>query len=210
MKNLHFLLIIFLSIFIAAAIHYFESQSLQPKSDNFCPNNIPCFNDYEKGLKAAQKWRKPIAVLFTGWAVGARTLEERIFGEETIQQLLTEDYLLITLFVDDRTSLPQSEQFDYFHQEKQRITRTGEKWQYFQISCFNNNTQPIFALLNPYEESLQKKPMGFVKPEELNIYLQEGLHNFQKGISAGKMECDFNKKLRPIDYISPINQTTGK
>ncbi|MGB1241509.1 MAG: hypothetical protein ACPG49_03240 [Chitinophagales bacterium] len=74
MKNPHFLLIIFISILIAATIHYIEYQLIQPKSGNFCPRDIPCFHDYEKGLKAAKKWRKPIALFFTGWATSVYQL----------------------------------------------------------------------------------------------------------------------------------------
>ncbi len=194
MKTTHLLSIILISILIAAGIHYLEYHSIHAKSDDFCPDNIPCFHDYEKGLKAAQKWRKPIALYFTGWIGGCcGAFDKQLFGDKTTQQLLAKEYVLVTLFVDEKNLLPLSEQFEYINHkgEKRRIEEVGDKWQYFQINCFNNNSNLMIALLNPYEELLQKKPIGYVKSEELNIYLQAGLQNFQKGVSEGKIECDF-------------------
>lgn len=124
---------------------------------------------------------------------GQQVLAERAFGDEAIYQLLKEEYVLITLFVDEKEQLLQSEQFEYLNHngEKRRIEEVGEKWQRFQEHCFKRNSHPMFSLLNPYEELLQKKPVGYVKPEELSIYLKAGLQNFHRGVSEGKMECNF-------------------
>ena len=194
MKNLYLLPIILASILIAATIHYIEYQFAKPKPNDFCPNNIPCYNDYEKGLKAAQKLRKPIALFFTGWATGCcRTFEERTFGDEAIHSLLAEEFVLITLYVDEKTSLPLSEHFEYLNYDgkKRKVTEIGEKWSRFQINCFSRNSQPMFVVLNSYEKLLQRKPIGYTNSEEISIYLQEGLQNFQKGISKGKITCRY-------------------
>lgn len=81
-------------------------------------------------MKAAQKWQKPIALYFTGWRVGCcGAFDKQLFGDKAIQQLLAEEYVLITLFVDEREPLPQSKQFDYFNhnKEKRRITELSKK-----------------------------------------------------------------------------------
>ena len=192
MKNFYFFPIILISTLIAATVHYIEYQSLQPKYDDFCPDNIPCFHDYEKGLKAAQKWRKPIAVFFTGWATSCcGAFEERLFGDEIVQQLLTEKYVLVTLFVDGRDKLPHSEHFEHvdYKGRKRRITTTGEKWQQFKIHCFHKNVQPLFALLSPNEELLQQKTLVYAEIEEIKAFFEAGLYNFQNGIIEGKLKC---------------------
>src|SRR5690606_4939935 len=79
-----------------------------------CPLGLECFKDFEEGLAHAKAVDKPILLDFTGWAcVNCRKMEENVWSDPRVYSLLKDDYILISLYVDDRTELPEGERFDF-------------------------------------------------------------------------------------------------
>ncbi len=122
------------------------------EQESDCPLGIDCFKDFEEGLAYAKKENKPILLDFTGWAcVNCRKMEENVWSEPDIYPLLKEDYVLISLYVDDRKELPKEKQFDFqFDSGRVKTIETiGQKWGTFQTLNFNAASQPYYVLLSP-------------------------------------------------------------
>ncbi|MEX0289331.1 MAG: cytochrome c biogenesis protein CcdA [Flavobacteriaceae bacterium] len=127
------------------------------EQESDCPLGIDCFKDFEEGVAHAQQVNKPILLDFTGWAcVNCRKMEENVWSEPDIYPLLKEDYVLISLYVDDRKELPAEEQFDYKYASGRvkKINTIGEKWGTFQTINFGAASQPYYVLLSPDLEVL--------------------------------------------------------
>lgn len=145
-----------------------------------CPHNLNCFHDYEKGLEYAQKHEKPVILDFTGWTcVNCRKMEDKVWIEADVFTLLQNKYVLISLYVDDKTKLPESEQYvSDFSGDK--ITTVGKKWSDFQASRFGANSQPYYVLLNPQGQKLIP-PKGYTpNPEKYERFLEKGLEVYHQ------------------------------
>lgn len=128
-----------------------------------CPNNLDCFTDLTEGVNYARKNNKPIMIDFTGYAcVNCRKMEEHVWPEKEVYRYLKDEYVLISLYVDEKVQLPEAERVTV--QKKTGGTRTlknaGEKWSHFQTEYFNNNSQPYYVLLSPQGELLTS-PVGY-------------------------------------------------
>ncbi|MGB5646555.1 MAG: cytochrome c biogenesis protein CcdA, partial [Muriicola sp.] len=110
------------------------------EQESECPLGIDCFKDFETGRAFAEAQNKPILLDFTGWAcVNCRKMEEHVWSDPEVFRLLNEEFVLISLYIDDRESLPQEDQF-MFQYESGRvkaIEEIGEKWGTFQTINFN-------------------------------------------------------------------------
>jgi len=117
-----------------------------PEGAHLAVHDIIAFNDYDKGLAYAQKVDKPILVDFTGWAcVNCRKMEERVWSEPRILNMLKNDFVLISLYVDDRNKLPENEQ--YVSKETGKKVRTiGDKWMEFQRNNYETAAQPLYVI----------------------------------------------------------------
>ncbi|MGB5820532.1 MAG: cytochrome c biogenesis protein CcdA [Saonia sp.] len=127
------------------------------QQENDCPLGIDCFKSFEKGVAHAKETNKPILLDFTGWAcVNCRKMEENVWSEPDIYPLLKEDYVLISLYVDDRNALPENEQFNFKYESGRvkTIKTIGQKWGTFQTLNFNAASQPYYVLLSPNMELL--------------------------------------------------------
>lgn len=127
------------------------------EQDSDCPLGIDCFKDFEEGVAYAKKVNKPILLDFTGWAcVNCRKMEENVWSEPDIFPLLNEDFVLISLYIDDRKELPEEEQFSYQYDSGKikEIETVGEKWGTFQTVNFGSASQPYYVLLTPQLEIL--------------------------------------------------------
>lgn len=153
---------------------------LEQESD--CPLGIDCFKDFETGLDYAKENNKPILLDFTGWAcVNCRKMEENVWSEPDVYQILKNDYVLISLYVDDRKELPEDEQFN-FQYDSGRIKHIGniaQKWGTFQDVNFNAVSQPFYVLLSPDLEVLNTSIQN-TDAETYRIWLEEGLRTFDK------------------------------
>jgi thiol:disulfide interchange protein DsbD len=139
-----------------------------------CPNNLDCFKDLTEGMAYAKKVDKPIMIDFTGHAcVNCRKMEEHVWVKDGVNERLENDYVLISLYVDEKIDLPDD-------QKTERIRNYGQKWASFQTQYFNNNSQPYYVLLSP-EGKLLNNPVGYTPDaEEYAAFLDCGLTAFKE------------------------------
>ena len=152
------------------------------EQESDCPLGIDCFKDFEEGLAYAQKINKPILLDFTGWAcVNCRKMEENVWSEPDIFPILKNDYVLISLYVDDRKELPKDQQFDFQYDSGRvkRIENIAQKWGTFQDINFNAVSQPFYVLLSPDLEVLNSSIQNS-DADTYRLWLLEGLRNFKK------------------------------
>jgi thiol:disulfide interchange protein len=145
---------------LAPPAHYnFKPKVLQ--SDD-CPAGLDCFKDYDEALAFARTVNKPLLLDFTGYGcVNCRKMEENIWTLPDINQVMRE-YVLVSLYVDDRKSLPDSAQYLSSATGRERLVRTvGHKWSDFQAEHFKINSQPYYVLISPDEQVLVE-PIGYL------------------------------------------------
>ena len=148
-----------------------------------CPNNLPCTKDYETGLAYAKEHNKPIFLDFTGYTcVNCRKMEDNVWIDPEVDRILRNEYVIISLYVDDKKELPESEQVDKELFGKIKKIRTiGNKWSYMQASRYSTNTQPYYVLLDTNEKLLIEDPIGYTPDAaEYAEYLLKGVEEFKK------------------------------
>ncbi len=152
----------------------------QTGSENQCPHDLSCFHDYEEGMQYAKVHNKPVIIDFTGWAcVNCRKMEDNVWSDSKVLKKLREDYVLISLYVDDKTVLPLAEQFKSTLSGKD-IKTTGNKWSDFQASKYNTNSQPYYVLLDN-SGNILAQPRGYTPDiQAYTGFLEEGLCRYQK------------------------------
>jgi thiol:disulfide interchange protein DsbD len=136
------------------------------------------YKDYEMGMQAAKSEGKPVMIDFTGYGcVNCRKMEAAVWTDNRVKDIITNDYVLIQLFVDDKTPLP--EPIEVIENNQPRKLRTvGDKWSYLHRTKFGSNTQPYYVLLNN-EEELLATPRSY--DEDIDAYisfLKEGLKKY--------------------------------
>jgi cytochrome c biogenesis protein CcdA/thioredoxin-related protein len=138
-------------------------------------------NDYEAALKRAKEENKPLLIDFTGWAcVNCRRMEENVWIVPEVKKLIEENYILVSLYVDDRELLPAEEQFiETLPDGSQKLIKTiGNKFATFQNINFSSVSQPLYVALSP-DEKLLTHPVGYVPDEkEYADWLQCGIDAF--------------------------------
>jgi thiol:disulfide interchange protein DsbD len=147
-----------------------------------CPLGLNCYKDYETGLAAAKAANKPIMLDFTGWAcVNCRKMEEQVWSTSDVYDLLNEEFIIISLYVDDRTEMPEDEQFQYRRPNGtlKTIKTIGDKWGTFQTINFQNNSQPYYVLVNHEMELLNTTTAYTPNADTYLGWLQTGLDNFK-------------------------------
>ena len=118
------------------------------------PHGLQGYFDYEQALACAREQNKPIFIDFTGHGcVNCREMEQRVWSDPEVLKRMSRDFVLVALYVDDRTKLPQSEWYDSSYDGKTKKT-IGQQNADFQITRFNNNAQPFYVILNAGEELL--------------------------------------------------------
>lgn len=137
------------------------------------------FDDYETGMAYAKKVNKPVMIDFSGFGcVNCRKMEASVWTDPKVKQILENDYVLITLMVDDKTKLPHPIEIEE-HGKTRKLRTIGDKWSYLQRSKFGANAQPFYILLND-----EGQPLGpsYAFNEDVSKYiqfLQNGLKQFQ-------------------------------
>lgn len=152
-----------------------------PEGAHLGPHDLVAFDDYEKGLAYAKSINKPILLDFTGYAcVNCRKMEDYVWSDPAILQILQEEVVLISLYVDDKRELPKSEQYVSKETGKE-IVSIGNKWSDFQITKFKANAQPYYIILDVEGNMLSDKPESY--NSDINAYkgwLREGIDRFKK------------------------------
>ncbi len=159
---------------------------------NHCPHGLECAHSYEEALEIAKQEKKPILIDFTGWAcANCRRMEETVWNQKGIIEKLKNDVVIASLYVDTELPLPSSEHFEYVDSKGKtvRVNMVGQKWQHFEESCFNRNSQPYYVLMDADEQLLKEKGVGFTSKETFQEFLETGLDNFEKGVIEGEMKC---------------------
>ena len=147
-----------------------------------CKNFEP-LKDYELAVQKARAENKPILIDFTGYAcVNCRRMEENVWTDEEVKSIMSEKFILVSLYVDDKKSLPAAKQFTYKTREgiEKEIITVGDKWATFETENFKNNAQPLYAILNG-DEILMNHPVGYTPGiKEYKDWLLCGLEAFEK------------------------------
>jgi thiol:disulfide interchange protein DsbD len=136
--------------------------------------------DYELGMQMAEAAGKPIMIDFTGFGcVNCRKMEAAVWTDESVKSIITDDYVLIQLFVDDKT--PLAEPIEVVENGQPRKLRTiGDKWSYFQRTKFGSNTQPFYVLLDNNGQPLNSAYSYDEDIEKYIEFLNTGLKNYKK------------------------------
>jgi len=142
------------------------------------PHDILAFNDYDKGVAYAKEVNKPIMIDFTGWAcVNCRKMEQNVWPKDKILSILKKDVVLISLYVDDKRSLPEGEKYTSKETGK-KIKTIGNKWSDLQIKRFKANAQPFYVLMDLDEKNLNK-PVGYTPDAaDFTAWLEDGISKF--------------------------------
>jgi thiol:disulfide interchange protein DsbD len=147
------------------------------------PHNLVAFHDYDKGLAYAKKVNKPILIDFTGWAcVNCRKMEMNVWPDPSVIEIIKKDYVLVSLYVDEKIELPKDEQFVYKMKDgsSKEIITYGNKWSTLQSETFGNSSQPWYCLISP-EEKLLTSPVGYTPDiKSYKKFLECGLSGFEK------------------------------
>ncbi|MGI4870587.1 MAG: cytochrome c biogenesis protein CcdA [Janthinobacterium lividum] len=140
------------------------------------PLGLDAFFDYDEARAYARQVHKPILIDFTGNAcVNCRKMEATVWPDPQVLTLLRDRYVLVQLYVDDKTELAPAEQIVSAYSHKQLHT-IGNKWSDFQASHYGSNSQPFYVLLDPETERVLAKPQGAnYDPANFRAFLQQGL-----------------------------------
>ena len=157
-----------------------EFYSIHNDTNN-CPLGLDCVKDFNDGLNKSKINNKPILLDFTGWAcANCRRVEENTWSVPKVFDLINNEFVLISLYVDDRTNLNGDEIIllrDKNGNEK-ILDKVGEKWSAFQTLNFQNNSQPYYVLLSPNLDILNK-PIQYTDTDTYYDWLIDGLNKFK-------------------------------
>lgn len=158
------------------------AATVLPDGAKLGPHQIVVFDDFEEGVAYAKTVNKPVMLDFTGFAcVNCRKMENNVWSDERVLSILKNDIVLISLYVDDKRTLPKREQF-ISKTTGSEIETIGDKWTDFMISKYKTNTQPLYVLTDLNGNSLNKaKPtISYTSVEEYEIWLKTGISKFNK------------------------------
>ena len=151
-----------------------------PADAHLGPHDIISFYDYDKGMAYARKVNKPVMIDFTGHAcVNCRKMEERVWSDSRVLQVLKNDIVLISLYVDDKRALPVEEHYTSSINGK-KVTTIGKKWSEFQINKYKANAQPYYVLIDLEGNNLNEYSAYNPDIEAYLAWLQEGIGNFKE------------------------------
>ena len=154
--------------------------AILPDGAEFGPHDIPIFLDYDAGMAYAIKVGKPVMLDFTGKAcVNCRKMEERVWSDPKVLNILKNEVVLISLYVDFQKELPLDQQY-ISKTTGNKIRTIGNKWSDFQITKYKANAQPYYVLLNHDGENLNHYMAYTADVTTYLNWLNEGLTNFSR------------------------------
>ena len=138
-------------------------------------------DDYEEGMELGRKLGKPVMLDFSGYGcVNCRKMEAAVWTDPEIKSTIDEDYVLVTLMVDEKKELPEPIKVTEKDGTKRTLRTYGDKWSYLQRSKFGANAQPFHVLVDNDGQPLAP---AFVYKEDIPGYkkfLRQGLDNYSK------------------------------
>ncbi len=149
------------------------------------PQGIPAFHDLEEGLAYAKKVNKPVFLDFTGKAcVNCRRMEEGVWGEPGVIELLTNEIVLVSLYVDDKRELPKEKQFVGEQNGREvEVTTIGKKWSIYQSTTYKTNTQPYYRILSTDGIEIDNGSADYEhhgNVADFKAWLENGIAQFKK------------------------------
>jgi len=145
------------------------------------PHGIEGYFDYDQAIACAREQNKPLFIDFTGHGcVNCREMEARVWSDPMVLQILKEDFVMVALYVDDRTELPESDWYtsDYDGKVKKTIGRQNAD---YQIKKYNNNAQPYYVILDN-DENVVINPRAYdLSVEGFAAFLEEAKTRFKSG-----------------------------
>ena len=165
-------------------IFYTLNTDLNHESD-FSSTHL---QDFYEAKKLAKLNQKPMLIDFTGWAcVNCRKMEEQVWTHPKVKTEL-ENYIIVSLYVDDRSLLPEDQKFTFKYPNSnkyKKVSTIGDQWSVFQTLNFQNNSQPYYVLLDT-DGKLIEKPLGYTTDTDLYVaWLQSGQKHFNKSKVTG-------------------------
>ena len=152
--------------------HFMEGQGLE---------NIVAFKDYDKGLAYAKKVGKPVMIDFTGHTcVNCRKMEKNVWAKQKITDILENDIVVISLYVDDKRPLPENEVRPSKAKKGKMIKDIGDKWSELQTIRYKANSQPYYVLMDHNEENLIDPVAYTPDVNEYYDWLKTGVSKFKK------------------------------
>lgn len=145
------------------------------------PLGLKAYKDFDEGLRAAKAENKPILLDFTGWAcVNCRKMEEQVWSVPEVFKIIQDDYILISLYVDDKVKLSEDERFNFERKNGsvKKIRTIGDKWATFQTLNFRNNSQPYYVLLSDDLDVLNETIAYEPSYRAYLSWLETGLKNY--------------------------------
>ena len=140
------------------AIQINSNHSIHSSNDgqHIGPQGLMAFHDYYEALNYAKKVNKPLMIDFTGHAcVNCRKMEEQVWSDQNVKNMLANDVVLVSLYVDERINLPKEEQYiTKMAGKEKKVKTTGDKWMVFQANTFGTNSQPYYVMLDLNENQL--------------------------------------------------------
>ena len=148
------------------------------------PQGIMVFHDYDEGMAHAKKVGLPAMIDFTGWAcVNCRKMEEQVWSDSEVKRILSEDVVLISLYVDERTPLDEDKQYETTIAGKKKKVRTvGDKWTVLQAETYKTNSQPYYVILDHNENQMgvSANYQDYGEVDLFKTWLQEGIDEFNQ------------------------------
>jgi thiol:disulfide interchange protein DsbD len=143
------------------------------------PYGLMKFTDYQEGLNAAKEMGKPVLLDFTGkGCANCRKMENLVWSDVNVRNLLANEYIIISLYVDNREMLPENEQYVSPVTGK-RIRTVGNKWSDFQITHYQSNSQPLFVLLDHNEKPLLESRGYNTDVDAYVAWMKKGIEGFK-------------------------------
>ena len=145
------------------------------------------YRDLDEAMAVAMAEKKPIFLDFTGWAcVNCRKMEDTVWPQDQVKEILAREYVMVSLYVDEKGELPAEQQFLYETRDgrKKQIKTVGNKWATLQTETFNNNSQPYYALLSPDGKLLAPPRQYDADVAEYAKWLNCGLNAFETARSS--------------------------
>ena len=161
-----------------------SSTPHEEQGQHLGPQGIMVFHDYKEGMDYAKEVNKAVVIDFTGWAcVNCRKMEEQVWSNPNVKNMLANDVVLISLYVDERIDLPKNEQYETtLAGKKKKVKTTGDKWMVLQANTYGANSQPYYVFLNNNGDQMVE-PANYQDYGTVKLFtdwLNRGLNEFNK------------------------------
>ncbi len=172
---------------LAPPVHYSYKYDAAKKDHKGpgCPHGLDCYHDFDEAIAIAKLENKPLFVDFTGHGcTNCRAMEETVWPLPGVIEHLRNDYVVVSLYVDEKVRLFPENDFAYLLDPKtgEKLRTVGSKWAAFQVNNFNTSTQPYYVLMHHDGKTLLNRPSDYDKgkdPAAYKAFLECGLSAFE-------------------------------